>query len=200
MAYTLAVARNYVTVLLRGAGWLLAMLVLASSGFAQTVYVTEEDGVPSFSDAPPAGDAQVQTIELEVQEPAEDPQLEERLAAMRETTDRMADDRREREKHRADLRDQREESQRLAAATVPTTVVVNNGGYWPAAGRPWYRPWNPNRPIRPGPPYRPQPYPVPSTTSQVTPPPGWSVMRPGNAQLMRPIVSGQSRASQRGGG
>ena len=141
----------------------------------QTVYRTVEDGVPSFSDAPPDDGRDVETITLDVAPPADDPQLAERLEQMREATDRMAEDRREREQQRAALRQQHAEREREIAAQSPT-VIVANSGYWPVYGRPG-RPW-------PRPPYRPQPQPLPQP-----PPPGWSVMQGGNAQLMRPIVS-----------
>ena len=153
---------------------LLVLIVLVSPAWGQTVYKTVEDGVVSFSDTPPEeGDAEVLTVE--VPQPADDGVLEERLAQMRETTDRMAEDRRAREKHRAEMR--------AITATVPEPVEIEQpatswaGGYWP----PYYL-----APHRPRPPYRPgYPYPTPLPE----PPPGWSVMQPGNAQLMRPIVS-----------
>ena len=140
----------------------------------QTVYRTLEDGVPSFSDAPPDDSRDVETITLRVPEPAEDPQLEERLEQMREATDRMAEDRREREAQRLAVREARLERERERAERSPQ-VIVANSGYWPVYRRPGY----------PGlrPPYRPKPTPLPQ--------PGWSVMTGSNAQLMRPIVSGR---------
>ena len=145
---------------------------------AQTIYKTVENGVTTFSDAPTA-DGNAEVITVDVPPPAQDGLLEERLEAMRDTTDRMAADRREREKQRAALRALQ------APSPAPTTVLVEQpvplwvGGYWPSHGRPIY----PRPPFRPGPPARPQPLPQPVA------PPGWSVMKPGNAQLMRPIVS-----------
>lgn len=152
-----------------------ALLALTASAGAQTVYKTVEDGVPTFSDAPPAeGNAEV--IEMRVSPPSDDGLLEERLEEMRVTTDRMASDRREREKHRAELR-------ALNTPAAPDTIVVEQpatawaGGFWPGYARPPHRPRPPFRPV---PPQRPQPLPQQ---------PGWSVMQPGNSQLMRPIVS-----------
>jgi hypothetical protein len=155
---------------------LFCLLFPALSAGGQTVYKSIENGVPSFSDSPPADDRPVETIVIDVPAPAADPRLDERLKEMRESTDRMAEDRREREAHRAALRAQRIEAP-PPAAPDPATVIVTNSGYWPLYGRP-------HRPLYPRPPYRPQPLPQP------LPPPGWSVMAPGNAQLMRPIVSG----------
>ena len=155
---------------------LLAQLALAQD---QTVFKTVEDGVVSFSDTPPES-GEVEVLTLEVPEAPADGLLEERLTEMRETTDRMVADRQAREKHRAELR---------AAARVndePEQVVVAQpvspwvGGFWPGYSRPGYgRPGH-----RPRPPYRPRPTPLPTPNT-----PGWSVMQPGNSQLMRPIVS-----------
>jgi hypothetical protein len=145
---------------------------LPPGAVAQTVYRSVQNGVTSFSDAPPPqGEAEV--IVVDAPPVSGDVDLEERLAAMRETTDRMAEDRRERERHRAELRALRDEAQ---VASPPRPVEAQPAlAYWPVA-RPFSRP-----PLRPHPPLRP--YPVP---------PGWSVMKPGNAQLMRPVVSTRS--------
>lgn len=161
---------------------LVLALLLSPVLSAQTVYKTVEDGVTTFSDSPPeTGPAEVMTID--VPPAAEDDVLEERLAAMRDTTDRMANDRREREKHRAEMR----ELQQAAAQTSvpqPATGSMTTGwqnSYWPGSGRPFLP--RPRPPHRPGKPVRPTPLPEPQSV------PGWSVMQPGNSQLMRPIVS-----------
>lgn len=160
--------------------WLLLVLIaLTHLAVADTVYVTREDGVTSFSDTPPAEGEALETITVQAP-PASDPeQFEERLAQMRESTDRMAAERRAREKHRAELRAAaREERQEPTQQPTPGPVVVAGGGYWPGYGvSP--RPWHPGRPQRPR-----------RWLSQ-RPPPGWSVMQPRNEQLMRPIVSGR---------
>lgn len=165
--------------------FILASCVLATSVLSQTVYKTVENGVTTYSDSPPqTGAAEVLTID--VAPPAEDGVLEERLAQMRESTDRMAGDRREREKHRAELRElQQTAATPVSSAAQPTGVVTTNWGssYWPGSGRPIrLRP-----PFRPGLPSRPQPSPKPLPQPYSVP--GWSVMQPGNSQLMRPIVS-----------
>lgn len=160
----------------------MVVTLLCSPAFAQTVYKTVENGVTTYSDSPPAtGSAEVLTIE--VASPAKDGVLEERLAAMRESTDRMADDRREREKHRAELRELQQSAAAPApSAAQPAVAVSTNWGnsYWPGAGGAI----RPRPPFRPGLPSRPHPSPQPQPYV-----PGWSVMQPGNSQLMRPILS-----------
>jgi hypothetical protein len=164
---------------------LAAVLFLASAfpAAAQTVYRPVENGVTSFSDTPPEeGTAEV--IEVNVPPAAEDALLERRLAQLRETTDRMASDRREREKQRAELRalGRRDSEPTAAAPVAPTTAWA--GAYWPAWGR---SPVLRHPPVGLRPPHKPHPhYPL---RPPLRPPAGWSVMQPGNAQLMRPVVS-----------
>jgi hypothetical protein len=110
----------------------LALLVLAQAAAATTVYKTvDADGRVSFSDNPPlpaeladaaAAVQGVQIMRIEVLDystPASRPSPLDsaRLEAMRETTDRMAADRRERETHRARLRAEAEAAR--AAANTP---------------------------------------------------------------------------------
>ncbi|MEM1186975.1 MAG: DUF4124 domain-containing protein [Pseudomonadota bacterium] len=152
----------------------LLFLLLSSGSAAQTVYRSVEDGVTRFSDVPPEG-VPTEVIELDVATPANDPALEERITAMRETTRRMADDRRERERHRAELkalaRQDQEPIQPAPSLDAPAFA------YWPTPL------WRARPPLRRPVPYRPDAGVVP---------PGWSVVKPGNAQLMRPIVSSRS--------
>ena len=83
---------------------LLFIIAVNASG-QETVYRTvNEQGVVSFSDTPPAGDEAVEKVQIDVATPQAPDEYLERLEAMRETTDRMAQDRREREQHRASLR------------------------------------------------------------------------------------------------
>lgn len=154
---------------------LILLCLLSVPAFAQTVYKTVEDGVTTFSDAPPT-EGVAEVFEMQVPPRSDDGLLEERLAEMRETTDRMAADRREREQHRAELRALTAPEEPPAVAEAPPTTVWA-GGFWPGYVN---RPIRPRPPLRPGPPVRPQPLPQQ---------PGWSVMQPGNSQLMRPIVS-----------
>ena len=158
--------------------------VSAFPGAAQTVYRTVENGVTTFSDTPPE-DGAAEVIEVNAPPVAKDEELERRLAEMRETTDRMASDRREREKQRAELRALNRRDTEVAAAPVAPGAAWT-GGYWPAYGRP---PFLHHAPIGIRPPHRPRP-PVPWRTPMNVPE-GWSVIQPGNDQLMRPIVSGR---------
>lgn len=154
-------------------GVLAAALFSAQVWAQQTVYKTVEGGIPSFSDTAPADGESVEVITLQTAPAADDALLEQRLEEMRATTDLMVSDRRERELHRAALKEERQEPIAPAPESVP--MVVANGGYWSGYGRP-------HRPNRPSPPYRPG-----HSVSPVVPP-GWSVMQPGNSQLMRPVL------------
>ena len=84
----------------------LLFLLVAASAQSQTVYRTvDESGAVSFSDTPPNGDQEVEQLELQVAPPQDPEAYSQRLEDMRETTDRMAEDRRAREKHRAEMRE-----------------------------------------------------------------------------------------------
>ena len=73
---------------------------------ADTVYKTVDDkGVVSFSDIPPEGDPEVESFQIATPPPQDAEVAQQRLEDMRETTDRMASDRREREKHRAEMQE-----------------------------------------------------------------------------------------------
>ncbi|WOJ92720.1 DUF4124 domain-containing protein [Congregibacter variabilis] len=161
------------------------IFLLSPSLLAQTVYKTVEGGVTSFSDSPPdTGAAEV--LSIEVPPVPKDGLLQERLGEMRDTTDRMARDRREREKHRAELREIQQASTTATVAAEPAADTMTTswqGDYWPG----YVRPFRPRPPMRPHPPGRPQPLPY---TQSV---PGWSIMQPGNSQLMRPVVSSRGR-------
>lgn len=151
-------------------------VAMAAQTVAQTVYKSVEGGVTSFSDEPPiSGDSEV--LRIDVQEAANDGLLETRLTEMRETTDRMAADRREREQSRQERVTQQDRQQSHAPQPTEQNWGIGQWTSYAPGFRP--RPWHPNTPWRPG--LRPLPV--------ATPPPGWSVMQPGNSQLMRPIVS-----------
>lgn len=187
-----------------GFGRLLAALLFCPViVLGETVYRTvDENGVVSFSDTPPEGDPMVESITIDTPQPQSPEASRQRLEDMRETTDRMAADRREREKHRAEMRE-------LQARSQPTTQPqpVYSGGYYDdyypvvtsrrVHSRRYYgsTPWRPGHrpdvgirpprpehpiarpPLRPGIGYRP-----------VNPPQG-NVNLGSNSQLMRPIVS-----------
>jgi hypothetical protein len=152
---------------------LLLSLLPTAQAEPTTVYRTvDAQGTVTFSDQPPA-DAPAEVLSIDVPPPADPGLLEERLEAMRETTERMAADRLARESQRAELAAARKPEPQ--PEPVPRTLVVPTAPLygWPAYNRPW----------RPRPPVRPHP---------VQPPllPGQSVVPlQSNQQLMRPIVS-----------
>jgi hypothetical protein len=153
---------------------------------AATVYKTvDENGVVTFSDTPPATEP-AEEVQIDVQEGLSPEASAARLEEMRETTDRMAADRREREKHRAELRETQARSAQVSAEPprqergYPETLYRD---YYPVYP-PYYRPPHhyPGHP--PG--YRPRPE-HPVARPPIRPP----VAPPGssNSQLMRPLVS-----------
>jgi len=139
----------------------LALLVCGLPLHAATVYKSvDENGVVSYSDTRPEGEVDVETLLIEVQDPDLTETEQQRLEAMRETTDRMAADRMAREKQRTELRQQRAQEQPLQA---PPTYIIDSGGYPVYYPYPVRRPgWNRPRPTHPiaHPPMRP-PRPVP---------------------------------------
>lgn len=168
---------------------LLAVCLVAAGtvamGQGTTVYRhVDENGVVTFSDTPPAGEQAAETVNI-VTPAAQDPDAYlDNLDAMRETTDRMAADRREREKHRAELREINERSQPPQDSRVVEYREYSD--YWPVYGGPVYT--HPGRPPwRPG--YRPRPeHPIARPPYRPAPP----GIQPGpNSQLMRPILSNQ---------
>jgi TolA-binding protein len=156
---------------------LVFLMLWTSVGLAATtVYKTvDENGVVSFSDSNSQGEAaEVVHIDTPPVQPAGDQTAN--LEAMRETTDRMAEDRREREKHRAEIKELSRPSQNAAAPEYidSYSTAVGGGYYYPPGGPPW----------RPG--HRPKPeHPI------VRPPLSHtsSAFRGSNSQLMRPMLS-----------
>ena len=186
MFYTRQMAMQVKTVVMA-----LVALLVSSCGVAQaqTVYKSVDDkGNVTFSDAPPADDRAVERMELNVPAPAAPEEQAQYLQDMRETTDRIAADRREREKHRAEVRELNARAQSYSATgkgqsestvddyytTVPGYTV--RSGYYYGPHRPGYKP-RPEHPVT-RPPLRPVPLDRFSN----------------NSQLMRPLVSGNSRA------
>ncbi len=165
------------------------LLLWGSAVYSATVYRTvDENGVVSFSDTPPEGDTAAEALQIDVPAAQSPDTYLDNLEAMRETTDRMAQDRREREKHRAELR-----KMRAAGQPEPLPLPVSQGysgytSYYPAY--PVYRP-------RPGiPPWRPGHRPGPE--HPIARPPLYSgpgVYGSSNSQLMRPIVSSPHRGA-----
>ena len=149
-------------------------ILWTSTCLATTVYKTvDENGVVSFSDSS-TQEAEVVHIATPPVQPAGDQTAN--LEAMRETTDRMAADRREREKHREELKELASTPLNPAAPDyIDSYSTAVGGGYYYPSGRP---PW------RPG--YRPKPeHPI------VRPPlsHAGSTFRGNNSQLMRPMLS-----------
>lgn len=103
---------------------------------AATVYRwVDEQGVTSYSDAPPAaGSRELQQLQLDVPDASPDPKVAARQAAMSSLADRLAADRR-----------QREEQVRTRAAAVPSPVVVVERHY----SRPVYPGWQRRQPSLP---------------------------------------------------
>ncbi len=171
------------------------MLVCALPVFAETVFRSvDESGAVTFSDTPPEGDVEVETITIDTPQAQSPEAARQRLEDMRETTDRMVADRQAREKHRAEMRE-------LQARTQPPPQQVDAPGYYDyypvysgtrTVRRDYYggTPWRPGHglrprpehpiarpPLRPGIGYRPDYGPQPN------------VNLGSNSQLMRPIVS-----------
>jgi hypothetical protein len=158
----------------------------AHAAGSYTVYRSvAEDGSVSFSDRRPAADAEFDVVQLQVPVSAEPKLLRQRLRSMRETTDRMAADRRARERHRAELRalSARERALQQAAAAVPAEPP----GYYVV--RPAWRRHHPR--FRPHPAHLPaKPYPIHQPAAAPLPTPaGLGRVKAYNSQLMRSMLS-----------
>ena len=166
--------------------WVLSLVLASAVAGAETVYKTvNEQGVTTFSDTPPAGENQVEVLEFDVPPPQDPEAYKERLASMRETTDRMAEDRRAREKHRAELRAEERKNREPQYVYQQPYPYYYGSGYRRIVRPPW-RP-KPELPIY-RPPIRPDLINIDAPNSQL--------MRPlvsqglgSNQQLMRPLVS-----------
>jgi hypothetical protein len=125
---------------------------------AETVYRSvDENGVVSYSDTRPAGAVDVETLVIDVPAPQLTETEQQRLAEIRETTDRMVADRQQREKYRAELRQQQAASQPRAVEYVlpPSYGSSYYPVYYPyPVHRPGWRPDHPGfrPPLRPEPP------------------------------------------------
>ncbi|GAB3284616.1 DUF4124 domain-containing protein [Parahaliea aestuarii] len=153
-----------------------------------TVYKTvDENGVVSFSDSPPAAGTSGETLEFQTAEPGADSDYQQHLEHMRETTDRMAADRREREQHRAELLRQQAERQAALAASEQASEyddLAYPGGYgypYPVYLDPPRRPHHQHRP-HPRPPLAKPPQGVEGLRSNLR----------NNSQLMRPMLPRRS--------
>ena len=138
-------------VLIRIAGFVLLGLI-SSGSVATTIYKSvDADGRVTFSDQPPPDEDVVDILEYRDPEPNTSALDRERIEAMREVTDRMAADRREREASRADARAAR---QQQAQPAYPQPYDYEAGYY---GGYPGYYPVRRVRRPHPGlrPPYGP---------------------------------------------
>ncbi len=110
----------------------MAGLVAGPQALATTVYKTvDENGVVTFSDAAPDDGAAAEKLDIDVAQPQPDSTGQERLEAMRETTDRMVEDRMAREKHRAEMRKLQAEQRVVEAAYPPAQPEYNY--YYPTS-------------------------------------------------------------------
>ncbi|MDO8862737.1 DUF4124 domain-containing protein [Haliea sp. E1-2-M8] len=148
-------------------------LACGAAADSTNVYrVVDSNGVVGFSDVPPDDLAAAEVIAIDTPQPVSAEESRQQLEAMRETTERMAADRREREAQR--------EAARERAAREPVVAGVRQAQPEVRYEYIYLPPQVPFRPWRPGfhPPQRPQP---------ARPPQG--IIKDPNSQLMRPILS-----------
>lgn len=145
---------------------LLSMLLLSLEISAQptTVYKSvDENGQVTFSDQPPASAERAETLVYDTGEPVSAEEAEARLQRMRETTDRMAEDRRQREAARSAARASRPADTPATAQSEPLPVYypVYYGRRHRPVVRPPFRPpaRPPIHPVHPVAPISPVPYP-----------------------------------------
>lgn len=128
----------------------LALAVGGGAAMATTVYKSvDAEGRITFSDQPPPAEQLVEILDYDVPQARRSAEDTERLEQMRETTDRMAADRREREAARAKAR-----SEAAAARAAPYPEYVAERYYYPGyplLRRPVVRP--PHRPPHGRPPH-----------------------------------------------
>lgn len=157
---------------------LLALVTAATTAQAApaTVYKTVDDrGHVTFSDTPPEDGTAAETLQIRTAEPLTDEASQQRLEDMRETTDRIAAERRQREQHRAQLREEARKASQVADRAPVDRYYdqIYYPGYYPYPV--YYQRRHHHRGPRPGHP-------------DIRPP-----LRSGgaphrNAQLMRPIL------------
>ena len=156
----------------------IALIFLADVALAAdtTVYRSEgPNGTVQFSDTPPAESAGTEVLRIRPPQAGDPAAAEQQLRAMRYSTDRLAENRRERELEREVARLRAQVAARPPARqSQPESTIHYVPVYVPSAVIPW-RPGH-----RPRPPRRPD----------LRPPLQHPGIIPGpNSQLMRPIVS-----------
>lgn len=139
-----------------------ALLGFAAPACATTVYKSvDANGKVTFSDQPPVG-ASTETIEIGDYTVPDSVETEARLRAMRETTDRLRDDRLERERQRNSTQPA---SPYVVYQQQPQRIEDSNPGYLVPVYRPRY-PYRPQYPDHhPQPPLRPDTLPNTSSLS-----------------------------------
>jgi len=167
-------------------GVVLVLFCSWASGVAwsqgQTVYKSvDEEGNVTFSDSPPADAKVTQELRVEAPQPQSAGEQQQALEDMRETTDRMAADRRERERHRAEMKEINARSG-VAASTGAEPPSSTYDDYYQTVPGYTVRSRYYSGPHRPG--YRPKP------EHPIARPPLQHQGLTNNRQLMRPMVSG----------
>jgi hypothetical protein len=126
-------------------------LLFCMPGLAATVYKSvDEKGVITYSDTKPPPDILVETLEFDDTATVPDAREQQRLEAMRETTDRMVADRMAREKHRAELRRANAETRAITTpdySDYEETTAIYTGYYDTAVRRTWRHHHRPAHPI-----------------------------------------------------
>lgn len=166
---------------LRSSIWLLlALPCCAAWADATTVYrVVDEQGVVGFSDTPPPDGSDAETMQIAVPKSSAGDSLQQ-LEAMRQTTDRMALDRQEREAQRELVRLRAAAEQAAARQkSAPREEVRYEYIYLPAQAAPPWRQGYYHGPRHPYP-HRPGVGKDPSRLGIIPGP---------NSQLMRPLLS-----------
>ncbi|MEQ9396276.1 DUF4124 domain-containing protein [Haliea sp.] len=149
----------------------LLSLACGAAADSTTVYrFVDSNGVVGFSDTPPPEGVSARALRIVAPESSAADTLQ-RLEAMRQTTDRMASDRREREAQRELVRLRAATAEAARQRPMPREQVRHEYIYLPVATvPPWRRGYYP-------PPHRPR---DPSRLGIIPGP---------NSQLMRPILS-----------
>ena len=133
--------------------WLPVIAILyCVPGQTETVYKSiDEQGVVSFSDAPPQNEILLETVVIDNQASLSDDQTQQNLQNMRETTDRMVADRMAREKHRAEMRELDVQTEAMQAPQYPEYYEDRTvySGYYNDSTRPYWRRPGHVRPVHP---------------------------------------------------
>lgn len=159
-------ARKYMVVRLLISFFL--VLACGAAAGSTTVYrIVDSNGVVGFSDTPPDDPAAAEVIAIDTPQPVSAAETQQQLEAMRETTERMAADRREREAARARV------AREPSVAGVPQVQPEVLYEYIYLSPRVPFRYWRRGS----HPPHRPHPE---------RPPQG--ILKGPNSQLMRPIL------------